>query len=186
LDERNTERVARRLVDLNLERGNQVIVFTHNVFFLNSLIEITHNDKVVQLSKIADEIMIFPGVQLGSEGVMRRAQKHIQERLAVIEAAAQPGEDVVRNVYDLLSRYIENAVEVFLLKEVVGRYRPNIRIQSLPKVRWNDTVVNKLVELYNRTSRKGTRHSQPPSVPSPTRNECLMDGQEILDLVQRL
>lgn len=186
LDERNTERVARRLVDLSQRPGNQVIVFTHNIFFLNSLIEITHDDKVVHLSKNADEIMVFPGVQLGSESLLKRGRKQIQERMDILERDAQPNEDVLRAIYDLLSRHIETTVEVSLLKEVVGRYRPNVRIQSLPKVQWNDAVVGKLVELYNRTSRKGTRHSQPLPVPAPTKDECLTDAKEILDLVKSL
>jgi energy-coupling factor transporter ATP-binding protein EcfA2 len=186
LDELNTERVARRLVDLNRDRGNQIIVFTHNVFFLNSLLEITHEDKVVHLSKSTDEITVLPGVQLGSESLLKRARNQIQERLNVVEQDAQPNEDALRAVYDLLSRYIETAVEISLLKEVVGRYRPNVRIQSLPRVRWNDAAVGKLVELYNRTSRKGTRHSQPLPVPAPTKDECLRDAEEVLDLVKSL
>jgi len=186
LDELNTERVARRLVDLSQRPGNQVIVFTHNVFFLNSLIEITHDDKVVHLSKNADEITVFPGVQLGSEGLLKRGRKQIQEKVDTLARDPRPNEDILGAIYDLLSRHIETAVEVSLLKEVVGRYRPNVRIQSLPKVQWNDATVGKLVELYNRTSRKGTRHSQPPSVPAPTKDECLADAKEILDLVKSL
>ncbi len=186
LDERNTERVAQRLVDLSHKPGNQVIVFTHNIFFLNSLIEITHNDKVVHLSKNVDEIRVLPGVQLGSDGLLKRGRTRIQERLNALEQDAQPNDDALRAIYDLLSRHIEMTVEVSLLKGVVGRYRPNIRIQSLPGIRWDDATVAKLVELYNRTSRKGTRHSQPLPVPAPTRGECLRDAQEILDIAKSL
>lgn len=180
LDECNIEKVARRIVEWACQTGNQVILFTHNIFFLNSLIEITGEKEVMRMTKAGDEVVIHPEVEPGTAGALKRAKRDIEKRLKEIEGQMDTPELALRNVYDMLSNYIETAVEINLFKEVVGRYRPNIRIQSLRKIRWDDTAVQKLVELYHRTSRKGTRHSQPLPVPPPTREGLLGDAKEII------
>lgn len=186
LDERNIARVARRVVDCARQAGNQVLLFTHNVFFLNSLIEITGEEKVMQMSKTGEEVVIHPEVKLGTSSFLKQSKQHIESKLEEIALQDDPPELVVRNVYDLLSNYIETAVEVNLFKEVVGRYRPNIRIQSLRKISWDDSTVQTLVELHNRTSRKGIRHSQPLPVPPPTAKELHEDAEEIFNLIRAL
>jgi len=185
LDQLNIEKVAHRIVDLACP-GNQIIVFTHNVVFLNCLIENTGEEKVTEFMKSGSEITINPGAKLGTDNVLKRSRKLVETQLADIESQPDVSEQTIRAVYDLLSNYIETAVEVSLFKSVVGRYRANIRIQSLRKVDWDFSVVNQLVSLYNRTSRKGNRHSQPASVPPPTRSDLQTDAQEILDLVKSI
>ena len=186
LDQCNIEKVAHRIVDLASCPGNQIIVFTHNVFFLNCLIESTGEEKVTELMKSGSEITINPGAKLGTDNVLKRSRKMIETKLGDVDNQPDVSEQTIRGVYDLLSNYIETAVEVSLFKGVVGRYRANIRIQSLRKVDWDVSVVNQLVSLHNRTSRKGIRHSQPASVPPPTRSDLQTDAQEILELVKSL
>jgi len=186
LDQCNIEKVAHRIVDLASCQGNQIIVFTHNVFFLNCLIESTGEEKVTELMKSGSEITINPGAKLGTDNVLKRSRKLVETQLADIDNQPDVSEQTIRAAYDLLSNYIETAVEVSLFKGAVGRYRPNIRIQSLRNVDWDVSVVNQLVSLYNRTSRKCIRHSQPASVPPPTRSDLKADAQEILELVKSL
>jgi len=183
LDECNIEKVARRIVRLSQEPDTQVILFTHNILFLNSLTEITGDDKVMHMSNIGGEITIHPEARLGNTADLKRRRRNIEKRIREMKLQAKVSEPEVRNVYDMLSSYIEAAVEVSLFKEVVGRYRPNIRIQSLRKIQWDNDAVHRLVELYNRTSRKGTRHSQPAPVPQPTTNELIRDSEDILSAV---
>lgn len=84
----------------------------------------------------------------------------------------QQDEYYFRSVYDLISGYLESFVEVNLFKNIINRYRPNIRMYNLDKLsKFDPTTIEPLLQLYNQTSRKGSRHSQPVGSPPPTYDE---------------
>ena len=86
----------------------------------------------------------------------------------------------MRNVYDLISGYLETYVEGKIFKNIITRYRPNIRMQSLEKMESIDTdKIKKLMTLYNQTSRKGSRHSQPIGTPPPKYPDLLKHYEEL-------
>ena len=88
----------------------------------------------------------------------------------------------MRNVYDLMSGYLEDYVEKVYFKNVISRYRPNIRMQTLGELKDLDTsVLDNILKLYERTSRRGARHSQPGEVKKPNYTEIVSDVKELKD-----
>ena len=81
-----------------------------------------------------------------------------------------------------MSGYLESFVEVILFKEVVTRYRANIRMHSLDRVKGTDlSIIDDLMNLHNKTSRKCSRHSHPIPTPAPKYNELLIDFKHLKD-----
>ena len=88
----------------------------------------------------------------------------------------------LKEIYNLMSGYLEIFVEVKLFKEVVTRYRPNIRMHSLERIKGTDlSIIDDLMNLYNQTSRKCSRHSQPIPAPAPKYSELLIDFKHLKD-----
>jgi len=78
----------------------------------------------------------------------------------------------LRNIYDLMSGYLESYVENKLFKLIITRYRPNIRMYNLEKMKNLDPKkIDDVIKLYNQTSRKGSRHSQPTGSLTPKFHE---------------
>ena len=169
LDEDRTERVSARLHQL-VEDGNQVIVFTHNLVFLNSLVDPTV-EKVTEVKRLDNQVVFTPEVKLGTESELKKRLQAINKRMTTLskESELQQDEYFLRNIYDLISGYLESYVEIKLFKNVINRYRPNIRMHSLDKLcDFDAETVMPILELYQQTSRKGSRHSQPTGTPTPT------------------
>ena len=98
---------------------------------------------------------------------------------ATHKAGQRISEFAIRGVYDIMSGYMETWVEKILLQDVVTRYRPNIRMDSLRRLEnINLTLISKAHAFYERTSRNCLRHSQPDSVPNPTFDGLLNDFKE--------
>jgi hypothetical protein len=170
LDEERIELVSNRILQL-VEAGNQVIVFTHNLIFLNCLTDPTE-EPINKLERLANQVVLEPNTRLRDEN--SRRYKEIINRMKDINAAKEGmiDEFKLRNVYDLISGYLETYVEEKLFKGVISRYRPNIRMHSLSRLKSFDiTDIDKILNLYKQTSRKGSRHSQPAGSPSPTLEE---------------
>jgi len=180
LDEECIDLVAERIKRLAAQ-GNQVIVFTHNLVFLNCLVDPV-KEKVTNVSKAASTVVIEADIHLGTENSLAKRLVAIKERIKAFEVhkGTDPREDEIRGVYDLMSGYLESYLEVKLLSNVICRYRPNIRMDSVSKLENLDK--DKLVtlsELYKQTSRKGSRHSQPIGVAAPTKAELLRHHEQI-------
>jgi len=73
-------------------------------------------------------------------------------------------------------------VEKVYFKNVISRYRPNIRMHSLGDLKDLDTsVIDNVLKLYERTSRRGSRHSQPSEVRKPKYEELVNDVKALKD-----
>jgi predicted ATPase len=184
LDDDNIEVVSKRILKL-VEEGNQVIVFTHNLFFLYSLLEHNYNnEKITKLTRLSNSIYLEREVQVGSNNELKKVYEEIERRLKLLSEKNEQdiSEYELKEIYNIMSGYLESFVEVVLFKEVVTRYRPNIRMNSLDRVKEIDlSIIDDLMNLYNHTSRKCSRHSHPVPVPSPKYNELLNDFKHLRD-----
>jgi hypothetical protein len=190
LDECNMEYLAERIFRLTSEEYNQIIIFTHNLVFLNYLLELTGEEKVKHFIKTSKAISLDPNAKLGTEHDLKVKKDEITRRVTLVREKEEKGTKIdeyeIRNIYDLLSGYLESFVEVGIFKSVISRYRPNIRINSLNKVKWNNNIIKEVILWYNKTSRKGSRHSQPIGIQPPDLDELLRDKEDIDDLVSKI
>jgi|GEM_PF-1256165 len=180
LDEDNIEIVAERISEL-VENGNQVIVFTHNLYFLNSIIN-TQKEKITKVELSHNQINLIKEIRIGETQELRDRLKKIDSKMHELSSKTQEEIDEydLRNVYDLMSGYLEDYVEKVYFKNIISRYRPNIRMQTLGDLKDLDTsVIDKVIKLYERTSRRGARHSQPADVRRPQYPELVDDVKEL-------
>ena len=191
LDECNMEYLAERIIRLVSERNAQVIIFTHNLVFLNYLLELTGEEKVKHFRRESNNaIFLDPSAKLGTDHDLKVKRKVVNERIASIKQKDKNDVSIdeyeIRNIYDLLSGYLESFVEVEIFKSVISRYRPNIRINSLNKVKWNNDLISEVTRLFNKTSRNGSRHSHPIGIQTPTLDGLLKDKEDIDNLVSKI
>ena len=190
LDECNMEYLAERIFRLTSEENNQIIIFTHNLVFLNYLLELTGEEKVKHFIRTSKAIFLDPNAKLGTEHDLKVKKDEITRRITLVGEKEEKGTKIdeyeIRNIYDLLSGYLESFVEVEIFKSVISRYRPNIRINSLNKVKWNNDIINEVIRWFNKTSRKGSRHSQPIGIQPPILDALLKDKEDIDDLVSKI
>ena len=79
-----------------------------------------------------------------------------------------------------MSGYLETYIEVVLVKEVITRYRANIRMDSLERLKGLDgNLIDGIKALYHKTSRKGSRHSQATGTPPPTYSGLVTHVKEL-------
>jgi len=182
LDEENIEVVSQRILQL-VNEGNQVIVFTHNLFFLYSLIEHNYDkEKITKLNRLSESIYMEKGVLIGRNHELKKIFQEIEKRMESLSDKDEKAisEYELREIYNLMSGYLETFVEVHLFKEIITRYRPNIRMNSLNRINENDfLIIGDLVDFYNKTSRKGSRHSHPVPTPPPKYQDLLPDFQNL-------
>lgn len=190
LDECNMEYLSERIVRLAQERDNQTIILTHNLVFLNYLLELTGEEKVKHFTRVSTEIFLDPNAKLGTEHDLKVKRNEINKRVKMLNEKEINGNKIneyeIRNIYDLLSGYLESFVEVKIFKSVIGRYRPNIRMKNLNEIEWDNGLINEVMRLFNKTSRKGSRHSQPIGIQTPKFPELIKDKENVDNLVLRI
>lgn len=180
LDDVNIECVAKRILKL-LEEGNQVIIFTHNLYFLNSIID-TQKDKITKLECLENQIVLIKEIGFGEKEELKDKLGKIESKLKGL-SASNTDEFDLRNTYDLISGYLEDYVEKIYFKNVISRYRPNIRMHTLGDLKnLNTNIISELLTLYEKASRRCSRHSQPSDVIKPTYSELVKD---VLELTQK-
>jgi wobble nucleotide-excising tRNase len=176
LDEDNIVKVAKRIIKL-AENGNQVIVFTHNLYFLNSLSN-NATDNVFNVSKNASSKEVeLKTVKLDEVGKQMKTKfESICEQMKQLESITNPDTIQIGAVYDLMSGYIEEYVEKKLLCNVVSRYRANIRMTGLSGLSAiSDEKLKVITELYDNTSRGGNRHDNPEDAAKATYDQLKAD-----------
>lgn len=141
LDHSRRERVARRLALEALER--QVVVFTHDVFFLNVLMHEANAQgippKALTLSQtpegfgVAEETLPFAGANVAQRvGMLRNKQVECARRH---RAGDQAGYQLfARDLYNDLRMAWERGVEEVLLNGVVLRFRKGVETNRLKQV----------------------------------------------------
>ena len=170
LDFERVKYVKERIYKL-LDSGNQVIIFTHNIYFLNSLIS-TEKDKINEIVKTKNQICIINETILSNKDKqIKQYSEKIKKKMEILEKMKPNEIDKyeISSVYDLISGCLESYVENRLLNGLISRYRPNIRMFSLLDLKTiNNDLIDKIYNLYDDTSRYGNRHSSPYEVLPPT------------------
>jgi len=141
LDHARRERVARRIAAEAQVR--QVVVFTHDIFFLNVLMfeaaALGLAPKALTLNQtpegfgVAEETLPFAGANVSQRvGMLRNKQVECAKRH---KAGDQAGYRLLaRDLYNDLRMAWERGVEEVLLNEVVLRFRKGIETNRLKKV----------------------------------------------------
>jgi len=166
LDEDNIEIVAKRISEL-AENGN-----------LNSIIN-TQKEKITKVERSHNQINLIKEINIGEKQELKDRRKKIDSKMRELSTKTQEEIDEydLRNVYDLMSGYLEDYVEKVYFKNIISRYRPNIKMQTLGDL--DTSVIDKVIKLYERTSRRGARHSQPADVKKPQYPELVTDVEEL-------
>ena len=135
LDVHNRERVARRLVSVASDR--QVIIFTHDLFFLMALLNLAESAHVGTASLMLNTLPSGTGyVRQEVPWVIQNLQRQISRlRQQCVEARANEDVEtfhsVVKGIRADFREAIERAVEQVLLQDIVRRYRRRLYVSKV-------------------------------------------------------
>lgn len=169
LDHRRINEVAQRVAAL--ADTTQVIVFTHDIFFATTLLNLMAASKRCSYFHITDE---------DGKGQVTRAtgprwdnisnlRKNINETIQA--AKSQQGDAraaLVRTGYDWIRSWCEVFTETELLQGVTQRYQPNVRMTALPNIKV--AALPAAIETVNRVFEEACRYIDGHSQPLPTLN----------------
>ena len=166
LDHRRVEEVAERVAALS--ETAQVIVFSHDIFFTTTLLQIIEDAKrTCTYFQISDEngkgfIMRGSHPQWDSISKMTRRINSVVQKAKSSKDSDERNELIQRG-YGLIRSWCEVFVETELFAGVTLRYQPNVRMSCLSKVKANllpDTI--KVVSrVFKVSCRYIDSHSQP-------------------------
>jgi ABC-type multidrug transport system ATPase subunit len=180
LDEMNREKVAERILRLVI-KGNQVIIFTHDLVFLNMLID-TVKDSLHRVLKAENKIIIETNAKIGDKKELKSIIDKIKIELDRVEKLpiTTDKELDMRMIYSLISGYLESYFEIVVLGSIISRYRPNIRMANILELKKiDDSILDKLNKLYDQTSIKGSRHSTAKGSPKPDLDQLKQHVKEL-------
>jgi len=187
LDVHNRERVAERIVKLASER--QVLVFTHDLFFLVTLREEARRRGIGWSTSMVVKSQRGAGVVAGDTpweakkfsalvGALRNQcqQAHAAERNGNLVTFGALQSQICTD----LRKTIERAVEEVLLREIVMRYRRQVHVSNLREL---DAIEKDDLELLDRlmTRYSSYEHSQTPEsrVPPPSIDQVERDVEDL-------
>jgi len=190
LDHRRINEVAQRVA--NLSENNQVIVFTHDIFFATTLLALFEKSKRCAYFQITDE---------DGKGKVARATGPRSDTVGwfkaeinrTIQAANnQEGEAraaLVRQGYSLLRSWCEVFTETELLRGVTKRYQANVVMGKLSEINVDKfgEIVPKVNEVFDLACRYMEGHSQPLATLGVSATLAGLEGhwQELKDLKKR-
>ena len=134
--------VARRLVKEAKKR--QVIVFTHDIYFLHQLLEFGEQENVELLAQHVRKSLVGAGV---CEGRLPWDAMRVKERIGFLRDRQQKADKIFRTeedqavyeneakqMYGYLREAWERGIEEVLLGGIVERFRPSIQTQQIGKI----------------------------------------------------
>lgn len=164
LDHRRINEVAKRVA--LLADDNQVIVFTHDIFFATTLLGLFEKSKRCTYFHITDDQ--GTGRVTKATGPRWDSLKSIKTRIneSIQAARSVDGEAraaLVRQGYASIRAWCEVFTETELLQGVTQRYQPNVRMTVLPNIKVGAlpdaiTIVNR---VFEDACRYIEAHSQP-------------------------
>ncbi|WP_241991121.1 AAA family ATPase [Cryobacterium sp. Hh38] len=164
LDHRRVNEVAQRIAQL--ADSIQVIVFTHDILFATTLLNLSEKSKRCSLFQITDES--GKGQVTRATGLRTDSLSAIRGRInaSIQNAKAQEGEvrdALVRMAYSHIRAWCEVFTEEELLKGVTKRYRANVQMTTLPSIDGSklDEIGPKVAEMFEVACRYIDGHSQP-------------------------
>jgi hypothetical protein len=164
LDYRRIGDVAGRVLWLASHR--QVIVFTHNIWFVSLLIQDAEKKGTLYYDIKADE---------GAPGILSRGtqprldtfadQRKRLEKLIEAVKKADPAiqEDIIRSGYSVLRGICETVTEQEMFNGVSRRFEPNVSLQRMDKIKFAtlEDAKDKLLPIFEKACRYTEAHSQP-------------------------
>lgn len=189
LDYRRLEYIVERLYQLSEE--HQIIVFTHNIWFAAGLLEKFrgHPSNCTYYN--------VEGSDAGGMGMISEASNprwdspnDLRARLNTLiqEAEQLDGETrqaLVERGYSVLRSWCEVFVEQELLAGVTHRYRPNVMMTALSRIRIDalQGSIDTILPIFEKCCRMTEAHSQPLETlgVQPILEELKSDWQEARD-----
>lgn len=162
-DHERKARIAERLVQE--AKNRQVIVFTHDLVFLNQIAVSAEGSGVpIELHWIDRTSDGKPGkVALGDAPTTSKMYDSCEKaRQALAHAKTLTGSaqtDAIRGGMGALRRTIEETVAKKFLKEVVSRWSDRVMVTALRKIVWDDALGKELVETFEKLSAYIEGHS---------------------------
>jgi energy-coupling factor transporter ATP-binding protein EcfA2 len=186
LDHRIIDEVGKRFIELSKQR--QVIIFTHSILLLHSLIQQSELDT----NKQANVDFEFHKVKnnFGITGILDEVEEinsfsyYTKKLQAVIDIKPTPDQDEAKLAaegYGHLRSAIEISVEDDLLKKTVKRYKKGVAFPSLLRIEGNkiDTNKGKINDIYEKCCVSIDGHSSPEEIhTTPTITELKVDYEE--------
>ena len=193
LDDRNSEQIAKRLSELADER--QVIIFTHDVMFAAALIADRQAKRrrttFVEVLDSGTELkgLIGPDVEPRLDkpnNLAQRTERAIERAKAETDLTRKS--DLIGEAYSLMRSWCEVFVEQEMFKGVTQRFRRNVRMTSLPKVRVDRLAdaIEVISEMFDEISGYISGHSQAfrQSGTKPTEGQLARDWSRLKKVVE--
>ena len=167
LDYRRIENIAKRLREL--AEDNQVIVFTHNIWFATSLLAKFESDPEkcsFYNSEVDDDDnagIVTPGSHPRWD-TPRKLRGRINDLIQRAEASSgQDRSDLIDVAYSRIRSWCEVVTEQELLAEVVQRYRPNVMMTKLTQIKPDrlEKAISVVSEVFEKACSITDAHSQP-------------------------
>jgi hypothetical protein len=118
---------------------------------------------------------MIKNIAIGDKQELKDTLTRIKDMFAKLDKN-KPDLINMRNIYDLISGYLEDYIEKIYFRNIISRYRPNLRMQSLSELSNLDTsIIPEISKLFEKSSRRCSRHSQPAMRKKPTYFELEID-----------
>lgn len=164
LDHRRTDEVATRIARLSEE--NQVILFTHDIFFTTTLLSLVGKSTNCAYYQITDDlgkgkVTRATGPRWDTLGGLKK--KVEQSIRAAHQQEGEARDALVISGYNWLRSWCEVFAETELLKGVSKRYQPNVSIDALAQINCDKIgdIIPLVVKKYHDACRSIDAHSQP-------------------------
>ncbi len=197
LDHNNRGKLAKRIAQESLKR--QVLVFTHEVIFLNQLRDECEKLSCEPVISFLEYVQGYPGNV--SEGLPWKQKKYTeqldklkkeQKRLEGIPWPQHPSEALAADMekqYSLLRAAIEKVVEELVLNKSILRFHNYINVKMLSAiVGLNAQDVDEIQRLHHRCSEvtEAHDHASVNDEPPPTPKELLKDLNDLQKLIDTI
>jgi hypothetical protein len=155
-DHDRKEKIAERLLSESANR--QVIIFTHDLVFLNMLLTKAKDTNILVLTHwIHRDSRGVPGQVSLEDSPDATAQFRTTQKAegTLIEARAASGSGqliLIRRGMAELRRTIEEIVPHHLFKQVVNRWTDRVMVTSLKKISWDDALAKEIEDAYEELS----------------------------------
>lgn len=164
LDHRRIDEVARRVA--GLAEANQVIVFTHDIFFAITLLALFETSKRCVYYQVTDEdgkgkVTRASGPRWDSLSSLKANINKTIEAARAVDGEARAA--LVRDGYSWIRSWCEVFTETELLKGVSQRYQPNIRMTTLSEIKAGalPAASEVVTRVFEAACRFIAAHSQP-------------------------
>lgn len=164
LDHRRINEVARRVA--SLADDNQVIVFTHDIFFAATLLSLFETSKRCTYFQITDDdgkgkVTRASGPRWDSLSNLKANINKTIEAARAVDGEARAA--LVREGYDWIRSWCEVHTETELLAGVSQRYQPNVRMTTLANIKVGalPAATEVVTRIFEDACRFIAGHSQP-------------------------